>query len=169
MDYVFSNKTKKITLGTAIIGLVLFLLAAFTDNADYGTLHHGLNQRIWSNVLINGFFFFAISLSMLFFMALHNVSESSWTIVFKRVFEAMISVLPYMALVVVIVLAAGHFFHAHHLYHWMDSEAVAHDHLLSHKAPFFGKAFYWARQVFFVGSFIAFAVYFRKKNLYKRT
>jgi len=165
MDYVFSNRTKKITLGTAIIGLVLFLLAAFTDNADYGTLHHGLNQRIWSNILINGFFFFAISLSMLFFMTLHNVSESSWTIVFKRVFEAMISVLPYMALVVVIVLAAGHFFHAHHLYHWMDSEAVAHDHLLSHKAPFFGKAFYWARQVFFVGSFIAFAVYFRKKSL----
>lgn len=165
MDYVFSNKTKKITLGTAIVGLVLFLVAAFTDSADYGTLHHGLNQRIWSNVLINGFFFFAISLAMLFFMVVHNVSESSWTIVFKRVFEAVISALPYMAVVIVIVLAAGHFFHLHHLYHWMDADAVAHDHLLNHKAPFFEKSFYWARQVFFIGSFIFFAWYFRKKSL----
>ncbi|MFT6746381.1 MAG: hypothetical protein ACJAZ2_000720 [Glaciecola sp.] len=166
MDYVFSNRTKKITLGTAIVGLVLFLIAVFTDNADnYGTLHNGLNQRIWSSVLINGFFFFAISLSMLFFLALQYASEASWTIVFKRIFEAMISVLPWMALVVVIVLAAGHFFHAHHLYHWMDSEAVAHDHLLEHKSLYFGKLFYWSRQVFFVGSFIVFAWYFRKKSL----
>lgn len=165
MDYVFSDKTKKITIGTALIGLLLFVLAVFTDNADYGTLHHGLNQRIWSNLLINGFFFFAISLSMLFFMLLQNVSEASWAIVFKRVFEAIISTMPYMAMVIVIVLAAGHFLHAHHLYHWMDAEAVAHDHLLSHKAPFFSKGFYWGRQIFFIGSFIAFAAYFRKKSL----
>lgn len=165
MDYVLSDRIKKITLGTSAIGLVLFLLAAFLDNADYGTMHHGLNQRIWSSVLINGFFFFAISLSMLFFLTLQYASEASWTIVFKRIFEAMISVLPYMAMVVVIVLAAGHFFHWHHLYHWMDAEAVAHDHLLSHKAPYFGKAFYWARQIFFIGSFLAFGAYFRKRSL----
>lgn len=167
MDYVFSSKTKKITLGTAVIGLLLFLLAALTDgHNDYGLIgEHGLGQRIWSNVLVNGFFFFSIALSMLFFMVLQNVSEASYTIVFKRVFEAVISALPYMAMVIVIVLAAGHFFHAHHIYHWMDAEAVAHDHLLSHKSAFFSKAFYWGRQIFFVGSFIAFALYFRKKSL----
>ena len=86
MDYVFSSKTKKITLGTTIIGLVLFLLAAVLDHSDYGSLHHGLSQRIWSNLLINGFFFFSISLSMLFFMLLQNVTEASWAVVFKRVF-----------------------------------------------------------------------------------
>jgi len=170
MDYVFSNKTKKITLGTAIIGLVLFLLSVFTDSADYGTLHHGLSQRIWSSVLINGFFFFAISLSMLFFLTLQYASEASWTIVFKRIFEAIMSVLPWTVLVIFIVLLAGQF-HLHHLYHWQsyDYNLVAGDEgfdkLLNQKAIFFSPAFFYSVFALFMVVFIYYVGYFRKKSL----
>lgn len=171
MDYVFSSKAKKATLITAGIGLLLLILGLITHNGTYETLvdHHnhnyGFSQRIWSNVLINGFFFFSISLAMLFFMALQYAAEASWAIVFKRVFEAVTSVLPWMALVIVVVLAAGQFMHAHHIYHWMSYEVGSGDHLLDHKAAFFQPAFFWGRTIFFVAAFILFTVYFRKKSL----
>ena len=75
MDYVFSNKTKKITLGTAVVGVLLFALAVLTDSADYGVIEHGLSQRVWGNLLVNGFFFFSIALAMLFFLALQNLAS----------------------------------------------------------------------------------------------
>ena len=170
MDYVFSDKTKKITIGTALVGLLLFLLAAFTDHADYGTLHHGLSQRIWSNVLINGFYFFAITLAMLFFMALQNVTEASWAVVFKRVFEAVFSVLPWMALVIFIVLLAGQL-HFHHLYHWQSYDyhltegQAGYDHLLHKKAFFFSPGFFYSVFALFMLVFIYYVSYFRKKSL----
>lgn len=170
MDYVFSSKTKKITIGTAIVGLVLFLLAAFTDHSDYGTLHHGLSQRIWSNLLINGFFFFAISLSMLFFMLLQNVTEASWAVVFKRVFEAVISALPWTILVIFIVIIAGQF-HQNHLYHWQhyDYSLVAgdkgFDKILSKKAFFFSGPFFYSVFALFMIVFIYYGWQARKRSL----
>lgn len=170
MEYVFTNNTKKVTLITALVGLLLFLIGAIADSSTYDSLVHdghnyGFSQRIWSNLLVNGFFFFSISLAMLFFIALQYASEASWAIVFKRVFEAVTSVLPWAALVVVVVLLAGHLFHAHHIYHWMDYKVGSGDHLLDHKAAFFTPAFYWGRTIFFVGAFIYFAYYFRSKSI----
>lgn len=172
MDYVFSSKTKKIVLGTAILGLVLFVLAALTDgHPDYGLLgEHGLGQRIWSNVLVNGFFFFSIAFSIMFFMALQNVSEASYAVVFKRVFEAIISVLPYTILVIFIVLLAGQL-HLHHLYHWQNYDysltegQEGYDKLLKGKEIFFSPAFFYSVFALFMVVFIYYVGYFRKKSL----
>lgn len=171
MDYVFSSKTKKITLGTAIVGLILFVLAVFTDDHDaYGTLHHGLSQRLWSNLLINGFFFFAISLSMLFFMVLQNITEASWAIVFKRIFEAVISVLPYTVLLIFIILIAGQF-HFHHLYHWQNYDYslvkgdAGYDFLLDKKSAFFSAPVFYSIFALFMFVFVYYVGYFRKRSL----
>lgn len=170
MDYVFSNKTKKITLGTAVVGILLFALAVLTDSADYGILEHGLSQRVWGNLLVNGFFFFSIALAMLFFLALQNVTEASYMVLFKRIFEAVISVLPYMVLVIFIVLLAGQL-GAHHLYHWqhydtgLEPGQEGYDHLLHHKSFFFSPVFFYSVFALFMGVFIYFVTYFRKKSL----
>ncbi len=171
MDYVLSDKTKKITLGTAIVGLLLFVVGTLTDGStDYGTLEHALSTRIWSNVLINGFFFFAISLAMLFFMVLQTVAEAAWAIIFKRVFEAVTSVLPWMALVIFIVLAAGQM-HLHHVYHWQNYDYnlvagdVGFDALLNQKAFFFSPGFFYSVFALFMVVFIYYVGYFRKKSL----
>ena len=36
------------------------------------------NRRFWSNLLVNGFFFFGIALGALFYLALHYATESGW-------------------------------------------------------------------------------------------
>lgn len=183
MDYVFSDKTKKITLGTAVVGLLLFLLGVVfgPESSDYSSLFtlneagdkefYGAAQRVWVAILTNGIFFFFISLAMLFFVALQYAAEVSWSVVFKRIFEAVMSALPWMAGVIVVVIAAGAFFHSHHIYHWMSYDydllpgMDGYDHLLDHKGTFFHPLFFWPVLLFFLGAFVWFVSYYRKKSL----
>lgn len=170
MDYVFSDKTKKITLGVGVAGLLLFLLGILFDNNEYTTLiaddghNYGSIQRIWVSLLTNSIFFFFISLAMLFFVALQYAAEVSWSVVFKRVYEAIMSALPIMAALVVLIVAVGQV-GGHHIYHWQHYEVGSGDHLLDHKAFFFSPAFYWPVLLFFMASFLFFVNYYRKQSL----
>ena len=72
MDYVFLEKSKKITLGIGVIGLLLFVLGIAIDSNTYDTLvneghNYGKTNRIWVSLLTKGIFFFFISLAVLFF------------------------------------------------------------------------------------------------------
>ena len=175
MDYVFSNKTKKITLGVGIVGLLFFLLGIVFDSNTYDSLvshghSYGASQRIWVALLTNGIFFFFISLAVLFFIALQYAAEVSWSVVFKRIYESMLSGLPLMIAVIIAIIAIGHF-GGHHIYHWQHYDAswgVDHpeyDHLLDHKSFFFHPLFYYPVLCFFMGAFIWFARYYRKQSL----
>lgn len=175
MDYVFSDKTKKITLGVGVIGLLLFVLGIAFDGNDYATLvaddhNYGGTNRIWVALLTNGIFFFFISLAVLFFIALQYAAEVSWSVVFKRVYEAMLSGLPLMTGIIIFIVAIGHW-GGHHIYHWQHYDASltpgmeGFDHLLDHKSFFFSPLFYWSVLLFFLGAFIFFANYYRKQSL----
>jgi hypothetical protein len=115
MNFVFSNKAKVITYILIAIGLVTLVAGFFLDESA----HHG---RFWSNVLINGFYFLAISLGALFFYALHFATETAWAVIIRRVIEAVFSFIPIASAVLVIVFIAASL-HWNHIYHWMD-EAV---------------------------------------------
>lgn len=176
MDYVFSDKTKKITLGVGIAGLLLFLIGILTDSNEYASLvaedghNYGASQRIWVSLLTNGIFFFFISLAMVFFVALQYAAEVSWSVVFKRVYEAVMSALPIFAVIIILIIAAGDL-GLHHIYHWQhyDTSLQAgdpgYDHLLDHKSFFFNPAFYWPVLLFFMGAFVFYTFYYRKQSL----
>lgn len=128
--------------------------------------HHG---RFWSNLLVNGFFFFGIALGALFYLALHYATESGWGAILLRIFEAVMLVLPFGAAVLIIVFATGTF-DLHHIYHWMDASLVdpASEHfdkIIYGKSGYLNKPFFWIRAVVFIGTFIIFARMFRKWSL----
>ena len=164
------------------IGLVALIGGYLTDGTD----HH---QRWWANLLVNGFFWFSISLAALFFYALNYAVEAAWSAILKRVWEAIFKFLPIGAGVMLFILLAGQF-HAHHLYHWMDGSlyheymvvegdhvnyvdtmeagAVAnpnYDHLIAHKGAYFAPAFYWFRTIAYLATFLIFATLFRRWSL----
>jgi len=112
MEFKFEGRAKLLTQILMVVGLIALIGGYITDHS------HG-HQRWWANLLVNGFFYFSISVAALFFYALQYVTESAWSVVLKRFFEAMWGFLPYGAAAIVIVIAAGQF-HMHHLYHWMD-------------------------------------------------
>ena len=64
MEFKFEGRTKLITQILMGIGLIALIGGFLTDGSD----HH---QRWWASLLINGFFWFSISLSALFFYALN--------------------------------------------------------------------------------------------------
>lgn len=175
MDYVFSDKTKKITLGVGIAGLLIFILGVLFDSNAYDTLvneghNYGSSNRIWVALLTNGIFFFFIALAVLFFIALQYAAEVSWSVVFKRVYESILSALPLMASIVVLIIVIGQF-GGHHIYHWQHYDTSlqpgqeGYDHLLDHKAFFFNPAFYYPVLLFFMGAFVWFSRYYRKQSL----
>ncbi|RMG79485.1 MAG: quinol:cytochrome C oxidoreductase [Bacteroidetes bacterium] len=149
-------------MGIGIVAFIAGLMGVF--GADGEEAHHVASTRLWSNILINGFFFFGIALIAVFFIAVQYAAEAGWAVVFKRVFEAIAEYLPIGAAFLVIVWLAGSF-HLNHLYHWMDPEAVAHDPILQHKTPYLNLPFFWIRALVFLGVYIWFAKVMRKRSL----
>lgn len=144
------------------IGVLAIVGGLLTDHSE----HHA---RFWGNLLINGFFFFAIALGALFFYALQYAAEVGWSSQVKRLFEAMYSYLPIGAVVLLIVFAAGSG-HLHHLYHWMDSEVTnpespKYDEIIANKSAYLNQGFFWIRAIVYFVVFILFARWFRKQSL----
>ncbi len=83
MNYTFAGKTKMLTLALMGIGLASIV---------YGFVV--TPERVWANLLLNGFFFMAIALAGTFFIAVNYVGEAGWHSGLKRIPEAMSAYLP---------------------------------------------------------------------------
>ena len=124
-QFTIPNKVKRWSMiFMAIGGLALIMGIASLFMAGDEHSHHHAVARFWSNLLINGFFFFGIAACATFFMAVNYAAESGWWVVIKRILEAIGSFMPYGAVALFIVLIAGAF-HMHHLYHWMDASVYS--------------------------------------------
>jgi hypothetical protein len=123
---------------------------------------HGY-RRFWSNLLINGFFFFGIALGALFYLALHYATESGWGVVLLRVFEGISSALPLGMVVLALVFIAATL-GLNHIYPWMDAEIASHDKLIYEKGAYLNTTFFWIRIVAYFGVFWYFMNWFRKTS-----
>lgn len=143
---------------------VLPAVKAMVDSHKIGMPDHQHN-RFWSNLLINGFFFFGIALGALFYLALHYATESGWGAVILRVFEAVMLVLPFGAIVLIVVFLAGTL-DWNHIYMWMDESKLTmgedFDKLLYKKSGYLNQGFFWIRTLIYIGVFWIFALLFRK-------
>ena len=162
MEFKFEGRAKLMTQILMAVGVIALIGGYITDHS------HG-HQRWWANLLVNGFFYFSISLAALFFYALQYATESAWSVVLKRFFEAMWGFLPYGATIMVIILVAGQA-HLHHLYHWMDASlydpaSENYDAIIAGKSAYFNPAFFWGRTVAYLATFLGFAYMFRKWSL----
>lgn len=122
------------------------------------------SRRFWSNLLINGFFFFGVALGALFYLSIHYATESGWGVVLLRVFEGISQALPIGMIVLVIVFATGAL-GWHDIYSWMDPAKVEADHLIWKKSAYFNQAFFWTRVVAYFGVFYYFMKWFRKTSI----
>jgi hypothetical protein len=162
MEFVFSKKTKTLSIILMAIGIVATVVGFMTDTSH----HHG---RFWTNVLTNGFFLFAIGLGALFFMALQYATEAGWSMMVKRVFEGLMSLILPASVILLIVFLVGSF-HGHHVYHWMDPEVYNpesehYDLIIANKSAYLNLPFFWLRTIVYIATFIFFARYFRKNSI----
>ena len=92
--------------------------------------------------LVSYSLFLAITLGALFFVLLQHCTRAGWSVVVRRVAEALAGNVWLMAVLAIpIVLGMDH------LYHWTDTAAAAHDPLLSGKVGFLNPTFFIVRLV----------------------
>ncbi|MGF1508689.1 MAG: hypothetical protein ACFB9M_04205 [Myxococcota bacterium] len=103
-------------------------------------------EAFFRSYLFGYLFVLGFGLGSMGLLMLHHLVGGAWGFIIQRILEAGVSTVPFLTVLFIpIVFGAGD------LYHWMDAEAVAHDHLLSHKAPYLDFSFWVVRAaVYFV-------------------
>ena len=185
MDFIFTKRAKLIFSVLMLIGVVAMVVGYSTYTSD----HH---NRFWANIFVNGFFYFAISLGALFFLALQYATEASYMVALKRVIEGISQYIFVGSGILIVFFAAGTF-HLHHVYHWMDVSVLYefvkestigtphpeylhemvdgavknshYDKIIAGKSAYLNQPFFWIRTLVYLGVWCYFANLFRKRSL----
>ena len=119
-------------------------------------VHHQEENIPWANLLTNNFFFLAIALGALFFLAIQYAAQVGWSAVLLRVMEAMAQFIWIPVLIMLVLILLG-LFHVggNHLWHWMaegimDPASDNYDEIIAGKEGYLNGPFYILRTVIYM-------------------
>ncbi|HMP93809.1 MAG TPA: quinol:cytochrome C oxidoreductase, partial [Phnomibacter sp.] len=142
---------KKWGMGLTGVG-VLALLAGVIFLAFSKDEHS--QTRFWAVLLQNSVYFLLVVNAAMFFLCATTLAWAGWTQSFRRVAEAIsVLVIPF-GILCFIVLMGLVFGHQHHIYHWLDKEAVAADKILSGKSGFLNPTFFTVWSIITIGGWM---------------
>ena len=155
MNYIFTTNQKILAIILMVIGVAAIITGFLIDP-----------HKQWANLLISNFYFMAIALAGTFFVAINYLSQAGWSVVIKRVPEAMAQFLPYAAVFMLIIF----FFGGHDIYHWTHSylyeEGTEHfDPILAGKRSYLNSPFFVIRMVLYFLIWIGFTYLLRRESL----
>ena len=113
-------------------------------------------HQFYFSYLIGWAFCLTIALGALFFVLIQHLTRARWSIVVRRLAEALLWTFPLLAVLSIPVL-----FGLHDLYPWTHAEAVATDPILAGKTPYLNLPFFLIRLAvyFLVWSLLAYLLY----------
>ncbi|MCO5269549.1 MAG: quinol:cytochrome C oxidoreductase [Brumimicrobium sp.] len=137
---------------TALIagGLVLMIVGIIMTSGESLFM-----TRLMGNLLANSFFFMAISLGALFFLALQYAAEVGWFAYIKRPIEAVTGYLPVGIVIMLATLITLSFMKGGGIYLWMDpaytTEGSHHyDEVIAHKSQYMNPLYFWIRTALYM-------------------
>ena len=146
MDHQFQlpGSYKKWTYGLIGAGVIALLygIIKFQPWLHAGHGHNAASTRFWAVLLQNSVFFLLVVNAAMFFICVTTMAMAGWVVAFRRVSEAISSVVPILGAIMVVVLACLIFGERTDIYHWLDKEAVANDHILKGKSGFLNPKFF---------------------------
>jgi hypothetical protein len=141
------------------------------NKPDAEKIHHQIENKPWSNLLINNFFFLSVSLGALFFMAVQYAAQVGWSAVVLRVMEAMTTYLwiPMVIMLVLILTGIGHI-GGNHLWHWMAEGIMEkgnphYDEIIAGKAGYLNNSFFTIRTLIYFIGWVGGAMLLRKMSM----
>lgn len=160
MDHQFQlpGSYKKWTYGLIAIGVVALLYGIFMfhplEHGGHGK--HVESTRFWAVLLQNSAFFLLVVNAAMFFICVTTMAMAGWVVAFRRVSEAISSVVPILGILTFVILMAIIFGGRTDIYHWLDKDAVAGDHILNGKKGFLNSTFYavWSFVAIFLWWFL---------------
>ncbi len=121
------------------VGLLTLLLALFTQG--FSSDPH-LQTHFWGTLMYNSIFWTLVTNAAMFFICITTLAWGGFQQSFRRVSEAISTLVPIFGAITFIVLMYQIFTHNHHIYHWLDKEAVEADPILKGKSGFLNPTFY---------------------------
>ncbi|HZF99629.1 MAG TPA: quinol:cytochrome C oxidoreductase [Chitinophagales bacterium] len=157
-QYTFNPRWRLVSFALMAIGLVGLAYGFIT----FGGTEH--SHRLWANLLLNTVFFLGIGMAAAFFVAAHYLAWGGWSVVIKRVPEAIMGYIPVGAVLLLLVLIFGQ----HDLYHWshhgiMDPNDEHYDPIIAGKQPYLNNVFFFARFAVFLGA-LGFVAFLLRRN-----
>jgi hypothetical protein len=113
-------------------------------------------EQFYFSYLTSFVFWCSLAIGALFFVMLHHLSGSVWSVVLRRLAENVALVIPLLGLFFIPIL-----FGLPHLYSWSDSETLMADEILQKKTAFLNPTFFSVRGIiyFAVWSILALLLY----------
>lgn len=139
------KKWTNILLGVGGLALVLgiIFLGMSKDEVE--------QTRFWASLLQNSVFFLLVVNASMFFICATTLAHGGWQMAFRRVPEAISSLVPIFGILAMLVFVGIIFGHRHDIYHWLDKEVVENDPILKGKSAFLSPAFFMVWSVIAIG------------------
>jgi hypothetical protein len=148
-----SFQLSKRVRGSAIVVLSLGICAVI-----YGVLADP--QRVWPNLLVNGFYAASLGVSAIFFLAAQRATGARWSASLRRIPEAF---MPLVSIASIMILAL--FFGRQILYPWSRPGAMAGEPAIAGWARYLQPPWVFTRMVLVFAAWMLFAWLFRKFSL----
>ena len=141
--FTINKKAKNFSIALMSIGIIALIFGFVTD--AHGT---------WPALLFNTYFYLGISVFAVFFVAMQYVAEAGWSIVLKRVPEAIMAALPFFSIIMLFIVFSS-IMHWNHIYHWlhegiMDPTSEHYDKILAGKEPYLNATFFIIRTIIYL-------------------
>lgn len=177
---IIPRKTTNKFFFTIAIGVILLILGIIIMAAGGGAEHgegHGeaaaagheaasWSKRLFLNLWLNNVYFTGIALIGTFFVAVQYVAYAGWSVLIKRIPEALSYYLPIGALVMIVVFLFG----GHDIFHWTheylyDINDPRYDPIIAGKSGYLNFWFFLIRMVLFFALWILFFNWLRRLSI----
>jgi hypothetical protein len=139
MQFEVPAKMKTWSLALIAVGLVALVTGLVTKG--FSVDEHEQTQ-FWGTLMYNSIFWTLVCNAAMFFIGVTTMAMGGFQQSFRRVPEAISTMVPIFGAITFAVLMYVIFGHKHHIYHWLDTEAVANDPILKGKAGFLNPVFF---------------------------
>ncbi|MEO8719573.1 MAG: quinol:cytochrome C oxidoreductase [Ginsengibacter sp.] len=151
-QYVTPAGYNKWSAGFMIAGLLTLILGIIFLNPVAGAHGDNLNStRFWAVLLQNSIFWLLLVNVATFFIVINTLAMSGWQEAFRRVTEAVSSLVPIMGVITMIIFLCIVLGNRTDIYPWLDTNAVAHDAVLRGKKGFLNPTVYLAYSLLTIG------------------
>ncbi|WP_439879943.1 quinol:cytochrome C oxidoreductase [Pontibacter sp. MBLB2868] len=178
---IISRKTTNKFFLMIAIGVVLLIAGIIFMAAGGGAEHHAeghgeaaaaghevvsWSKRLFVNLWLNNVYFTGIALVGTFFVAVQYVAYAGWSVLIKRIPEALSYYLPIGAVVMLLVFLFG----SHDIFHWTheylyDVNDPRYDPIIAGKSGYLNTVFFLIRMVVFFALWIIFFNWLRKNSI----
>ena len=108
-------KTKTVSLVLLVIGALALIAGGFTMLGNDQTA-----TRFWASLLQNSIFFLLICVASIFLLAATSLAQAGWTVAFRRIPEAIGSVVWILGIIVFVIIAYLVLTDNTEIYMWLD-------------------------------------------------